>query len=171
MSFTVHGIGVSAGIAIGYAHLISHTSLEVVHYHVPKDAVPHEVERFDSAVQSVRAELQTLLDNVPPSAPAEFADLVRRFECERDLVRDVQRTVKLDRAFLLDQVPRFLRRVLVDIHQEDFRALPGQQRGSGLAVPPAWPDRASPGHDCHFARHVQHARPSLCRWNMSGYNG
>ena len=32
MSFTLHGIGVSGGIAIGRAHLVSHATLEVNHY-------------------------------------------------------------------------------------------------------------------------------------------
>jgi phosphoenolpyruvate-protein phosphotransferase (PTS system enzyme I) len=39
MSFTLHGIAVSSGIAIGHAHLISHTSLEVAHYTLPKNMV------------------------------------------------------------------------------------------------------------------------------------
>ena len=36
MSFTLHGVGVSGGIAIGYAHLISHAVLEVPHYVLPQ---------------------------------------------------------------------------------------------------------------------------------------
>ena len=32
MSFTIHGIGISGGIAIGHAHLLVHTQLEVEHY-------------------------------------------------------------------------------------------------------------------------------------------
>jgi len=35
MSFALHGIPVSGGIAIGYAHLISHAQLEAAHYLVP----------------------------------------------------------------------------------------------------------------------------------------
>ena len=34
MSFTIHGIGVSGGIAIGRAHLLTHTQLEVQHYDI-----------------------------------------------------------------------------------------------------------------------------------------
>jgi hypothetical protein len=33
-SFTVHGAGVSGGIAIGHAHLISSAQLEVAHYEI-----------------------------------------------------------------------------------------------------------------------------------------
>ena len=60
MSFTLHGIPVSSGIAIGYAHLISHTVLEVVHYVMPKYLVHEEVARFDAAMESTRQELAGL---------------------------------------------------------------------------------------------------------------
>ena len=50
MSFTLHGIPVSSGIAIGYAHLLSHTVLEVTHYVMPKYLIHEEVARFDAAM-------------------------------------------------------------------------------------------------------------------------
>ena len=34
MPFTLHGLAVSQGIAIGHVHLVSHALLEVNHYHV-----------------------------------------------------------------------------------------------------------------------------------------
>ncbi len=72
MSFTVHGIGVSGGIAIGQAHLISHAQLEVVHYSVAVDLVEAEQARFDAAMAVVRAELASLSGQIPVGAPAEF---------------------------------------------------------------------------------------------------
>lgn len=71
MSFTMFGIGVSGGIAIGPARLLSHTSLEVSHYAVQPDRLAREVERFDAAVGAVRAELEELRASVPQGAPAE----------------------------------------------------------------------------------------------------
>jgi phosphotransferase system enzyme I (PtsI) len=76
MSFTIHGIGVSGGIAIGQARLVSHTTLEVDHYTVPPAQVPEEASRFESAVAKVRAEMEALLDSVPATAPAEFAAFI-----------------------------------------------------------------------------------------------
>jgi phosphotransferase system enzyme I (PtsI) len=73
MSFTMHGIGVSGGIAIGFAHLLSHAKLEVAHYAVLKEHLGAEIERFDAAVESTRAELQALREHIPQSAPSEFA--------------------------------------------------------------------------------------------------
>jgi phosphotransferase system enzyme I (PtsI) len=76
MSFALHGIPVSGGIAIGYAHLISHATLEAAHYRVPPEQIPREVARFDAAVASVRAELEALRKNVPATAPAEFVGFI-----------------------------------------------------------------------------------------------
>lgn len=72
MSFALHGIGVSSGIAIGHAHLVSHARLEVAHYAVPQTQVAEEVARFDSAVAEVKRDLETLRRQVPAGAPAEF---------------------------------------------------------------------------------------------------
>lgn len=76
MSFTLHGIGVSGGIAIGRAHLVSHATLEVSHYVVPLYQVPEESARFDAAVRKVRAEFTDLHTEIPEGAPAEFSAFV-----------------------------------------------------------------------------------------------
>ncbi len=72
MSFTLHGIPVSSGIAIGHAHLVSHTSLEVAHYTLPTHSLAEEVARFDAALQSTRDEFAVLRTSRPQQAAAEF---------------------------------------------------------------------------------------------------
>jgi len=72
MNFTLHGIAVSSGIAIGHAHLISHTALEVAHYKLPKDMLVQEVARFESALTTTRKELTALRASRPQQAAAEF---------------------------------------------------------------------------------------------------
>ena len=72
MSFTLHGIAVSGGIAIGHAHLISHTSLEVAHYVLPKQFIAEEIARFDAALLATRNEFISLRGNRPTHAAAEF---------------------------------------------------------------------------------------------------
>lgn len=76
MSFTLHGIGVSGGIAIGRAHLVSHATLEVSRYLVPPYQVPEESARFDAAVRKVRAELDDVRGEIPEGAPAELSAFV-----------------------------------------------------------------------------------------------
>jgi phosphotransferase system enzyme I (PtsI) len=72
MSFTIHGIGVSGGIAIGRAHLLTHTRLEVQHYDIASGEVEAEKARFDRAIHAVRAELGALAEHIPEDAPPEF---------------------------------------------------------------------------------------------------
>ncbi len=72
MSFTLHGVGVSGGIAIGHAHLVSHAVLEVPHYVLPKHLLIPEIERFQTAIATTRQELENLRANTPPGAPAEY---------------------------------------------------------------------------------------------------
>ena len=60
MSFTLHGLGVSGGIAIGHAHLLTSASLEVDHYSIPEEFIAREVKRFDKGIKQVRAELDAL---------------------------------------------------------------------------------------------------------------
>ena len=76
MSFALHGIGISGGIAIGHAHLISHAKLEAAHYLVPTDQLAEEAARFDAAIESVREELESVRADVPATAPAEFVGFI-----------------------------------------------------------------------------------------------
>ncbi|MEN9880035.1 MAG: hypothetical protein RIQ55_681 [Pseudomonadota bacterium] len=68
MSFTLHGLGVSGGIAIGKAQLLSHATLEVSHLTLPARQLEKEVARFEKAVDRVRAELDELRDDMAESA-------------------------------------------------------------------------------------------------------
>jgi phosphotransferase system enzyme I (PtsI) len=72
-SFALHGIGVSGGIAIGRAQLVSHATLEVAHYAIPAGKVDAEVGRFEMALREVQSELEDLHAAMTgEDAPAEF---------------------------------------------------------------------------------------------------
>ena len=72
-SFALHGIGVSGGIAIGRARLVSHATLEVAHYAIPPGRVTGEIARLDNALAEVRRELEGLHGAMTAGdAPAEF---------------------------------------------------------------------------------------------------
>ncbi len=77
MPFSLHGLAVSQGIAIGRAHLISHATFEVAHYTIRERDVAHEIERFEAALATVRNELTVLhADALAPGAPSELSALV-----------------------------------------------------------------------------------------------
>ena len=76
MSFTIHGIGVSGGVAIGQAHLMTHAGVDVPRYEVPSERAQEECARFDTAVAQVRSEFEELRESVPATAPAEIAAFI-----------------------------------------------------------------------------------------------
>ncbi|PKO35358.1 MAG: phosphoenolpyruvate--protein phosphotransferase [Betaproteobacteria bacterium HGW-Betaproteobacteria-7] len=75
MSFTLHGLGVSGGIAIGRALLMSHATLEVSHLTVGPRMVDKEIARFDQAVETVKKEL-LLMKESTEHAPAELSAFI-----------------------------------------------------------------------------------------------
>jgi phosphoenolpyruvate-protein phosphotransferase (PTS system enzyme I) len=75
-SFSMHGVGVSSGIAIGHAHLISHALLEVVHFKIEADGVADEIARFERAIGLVKQDLEQLKSQLPKSAPAELSAFI-----------------------------------------------------------------------------------------------
>ncbi|MCK6412908.1 MAG: phosphoenolpyruvate--protein phosphotransferase [Azonexus sp.] len=97
MSFTLHGLGVSGGIAIGRAMLMSHATLEVAHLTIAPRMVDKEIARLDAAILAAKNELETMKGSTG-NAPAElgaFIDIHRMFledpelaEKPRDIIRE-----------------------------------------------------------------------------------
>lgn len=97
MSFTLHGLGVSSGIAIGRAMLMSHATLEVSHLTLAPRMVDKEIERFDAAIKTVKDELLQIKESTE-HAPAElnaFIDIHTMFledpelaEKPREIIRE-----------------------------------------------------------------------------------
>lgn len=75
-SFSIHGVAVSSGIAIGHAHLVSNALLEVVHYQLPKHLIETEIDRFNEAIVSVKFELEQINHSLRKNAPAELSAFV-----------------------------------------------------------------------------------------------
>jgi phosphotransferase system enzyme I (PtsI) len=71
-SFTLHGIPVSRGIAIGRAHLLTPAALDVEHYLIAEEQVEAEVQRLQNAIDTVHKELQSIWKHLPKDAPAEL---------------------------------------------------------------------------------------------------
>ncbi len=88
MSFILHGLGVSTGIAIGRAMLMSHATLEVSHLTLAPRLVDKEIARFDAAVAAVKQELVQMREHAE-HAPAElgaFIDIHTMFLEDNELV-------------------------------------------------------------------------------------
>ncbi len=75
-SFTLHGIPVSRGIAIGRAHLLKPAARDVKHYLVAEEKVEAEVRRLTDAITVVNEELRALRRELPADAPTELAAFI-----------------------------------------------------------------------------------------------
>lgn len=72
MSFTLHGISVSKGIAIGRAYLMEAARLNVERYLIEAEQIDTEISRFFSAHRAVQQELDMLRNELPADMPSEM---------------------------------------------------------------------------------------------------
>lgn len=75
-SFTLHGISVSRGIAIGRAHLLTPAALEVKHYLIDEEQMEAEVMRLQDAIKTVHKDLQNIWSELPKDSPAEIGAFI-----------------------------------------------------------------------------------------------
>ncbi len=76
MTFSIHGLAVARGIAIGRAVLVASSRVDVAHYFVKPDQVNAEIQRLRVARDAVVDELQRLQKDMPKDAPHELAALL-----------------------------------------------------------------------------------------------
>ena len=76
MTFAIHGLAVSRGIAIGRAVVVASSRVEVRHYFIDAAQVDAEIARARAARDAVVDELQRLVNDLPEDAPGELAALL-----------------------------------------------------------------------------------------------
>lgn len=127
MSFTLHGIPVSRGIAIGRAYLIAAAALDVDHYLVEPDGIDREIERFHAAQARVHAELDALRDDLAVDAPSEMGAFINVHSMILNDAMLVQETIDLVRTrrynveWALTEQLQILSRHFDDIEDEYLR--------------------------------------------------
>src|SRR5512146_827543 len=156
VSFALHGIGVSGGIAIGRAHLLSHATREVAHYTIAAAQVPAEIERFASAVKEVERELDGLHASLSGGeVPGEFGAILdvhsmilndpTLSEAPKRIIADqrcnAEWAVSLQLADLVDQFEQiedpYLRERKADVVQVGERVLKRLMGRPGALPPPS----------------------------------
>lgn len=75
-TFSLHGIPVSRGIAIGRAHLLRSAALDVKHYLISQEKIESEVQRLSNAIAQVHEELQSIRQDLSPEAPSELGAFI-----------------------------------------------------------------------------------------------
>ena len=162
MSFTLHGLPTSNGVAIGHARLISQATLEVSHLIIPPKQVEKEVLRFEQAVASVRAEFHTMKECAEQS-PADLGafidlhlmilsdpelseaprDIIRKRRCNAEWAIVQQMEVLVDQFEKIDDVyfrersydvRQVVERVVRELTGHVVKKAPKNLRGESLIV-------------------------------------
>jgi phosphotransferase system enzyme I (PtsI) len=76
MTFSITGLAVARGIAIGRAVLVGSSRVEVAHYFIEPGQVESEIDRVRRGRNAVVEELQRLQDEMPTDAPHELTALL-----------------------------------------------------------------------------------------------
>ena len=158
---TLKGNGVARGIAIGHAHLLAPSELEVRQVTIERRDVVHEIARLTRAFLAVREELEGLKRGIAPDAPSEvraFLDLHRLIledtllsQAPRDLIRARLINAEWALTIQLEEVCRqfdaiddeYLRERSTDVRQVVERVLNALSEGSPTRV--ALPKKLAPG--------------------------
>ena len=135
MAFSLHGISVTNGIAIGRALRIAPSTLDVSHHLIPETGVAAEQQRLLDAFEIVRQELKNLKVSLPSGSPEEmgaFLDVHAMIlsdpiltETPLELIRDQRYNAEWALAHQLDNLLNqfaeiqddYLRERAVDIKQ------------------------------------------------------
>jgi phosphotransferase system enzyme I (PtsI) len=127
VSFTLHGIPVSRGIAIGRAYLIAPAALDVDHYLIELHQVETEVLRFCAAQNAVQHELDTLRSELPADAPGEMSaflnvhTLILRDAMLAEATVELIRTRRYNAEWALTEQLQLLSRIFDDVDDEYLR--------------------------------------------------
>ena len=76
MTFTIHGISASKGIAIGRVHAVDRGRFDAVERRLDPSQVEAEIERFGRAVDAARIELRAVKARIPKETPREIAAFI-----------------------------------------------------------------------------------------------
>ena len=76
MTFSIHGLAVARGIAIGRAVLVASSRVDVAHYFIQPDQVGAEIDRLRKARNAVVEELTRLQNELNADAPPELGALL-----------------------------------------------------------------------------------------------
>ena len=76
MTFSIHGLPVARGIAIGRAVLVASSRVDVAHYFIEPTRVAAEIDRVRDGRNAVADEIVRLQQDMPKDAPAELTALL-----------------------------------------------------------------------------------------------
>ena len=76
MTLSLHGTGVSRGIAIGRAHIIERNRLDIPEYHIETDQVESETGRFLEAIALAKQQLRAIREHIPAATSPDITPFI-----------------------------------------------------------------------------------------------
>lgn len=76
MTFSLHGVAVSRGIAIGRVHVVERHELEIEEYRLQSAEIDGEVARLQQAIELARQDLHAVRGHIPAGTPADIAAFI-----------------------------------------------------------------------------------------------
>ncbi len=76
MSFSLQGVGVSRGVAIGKVHILERHQLEINEYNIESNQVNNEVRRFQRALTEARQQLRSVRMHIPRTTAGDIAAFI-----------------------------------------------------------------------------------------------
>ena len=91
MTFSIQGLAVSRGVAIGRAVLVASSRVDVAHYFITPDAVETEIDRVRRARDKVIEEIHRIQDSITHMSPKEAPqELTALLDVHLMLLQDVE---------------------------------------------------------------------------------
>ena len=75
-TFSMQGIGVSRGIAIGKVHIIERNQQETSEYRIEENTLQQEIARFRIAVSLARQQLRSVREHIPVDTPGNISSFI-----------------------------------------------------------------------------------------------
>ncbi len=72
MTITLHGMGVSRGIAIGKVHIVKRDQLDIRKYTIKEHLLDEEIKRFENALANARQQLRAIREHIPETTSADI---------------------------------------------------------------------------------------------------
>lgn len=76
MTYSLHGVAISRGIAIGRVHVVERNQLDIPEYHLEEAEVEGEQRRLGNAVALAKHHLREIRAHIPPGTPAEVVAFI-----------------------------------------------------------------------------------------------
>ncbi|MEX2524528.1 MAG: phosphoenolpyruvate--protein phosphotransferase [Gammaproteobacteria bacterium] len=120
MTFSLHGVGVSDGIAIGKVHVIERDRFDIPEYRIEESRVDAEVERLSQAVTSAKQQLRAIRDHIPSATAVDISAFIDTHLLMLDdtaLLQEPERLIR-EHRYNAEWALKFQRDALVSVFDE-----------------------------------------------------